>query len=136
MHLSHLLSCKHIFRIPVIPLSEPLRMVILYEGSKLTGPVDVYKQDVEFEVPKALNLKFEKYDSQFMDALGNSAFERMKKIETKTRSVLREFLTLKDIRRLKLALKDILHKSPIDHRLSGAEWSTVMTALHFLQRTV
>ena len=68
------------------------------------------KQDVEFEVPKARNFKSEKYGTQLMDALGGSAFEELKKIETKTRSILRELLTLDDIQKLSRALKNILHK--------------------------
>ncbi|KAG4118519.1 hypothetical protein ERO13_D11G020833v2 [Gossypium hirsutum] len=107
----------------------------------ITEPVDVYNllgnivgsqnQDVEFEVPQACNIKSEKYVSELMDALGDSAFERLKNIETK---ILREFLTLNDIQRLSRTLKDILHKSPIGHRLSGADWNSAMMALYFHPR--
>ncbi|KAE8662701.1 hypothetical protein F3Y22_tig00113156pilonHSYRG00076 [Hibiscus syriacus] len=108
------------------------------KDQRLAEPVDVYKllgnfigsekQDVEFKVPKAL--KPEKYGSQFMDALGGSAFDQQKMIETRKKSILRERLTLNGIQRLKRTLKDILHKS-IEHRLSGAEWNNVMMALYF-----
>ncbi|XVF10684.1 hypothetical protein REPUB_Repub07fG0203700 [Reevesia pubescens] len=113
---------------------------------KLAEPVDVYKllgnfvsspkQDVEFEVPKALNFKSEKHGSQLMDALDVSAFEKLKKIETKTKSILRGVLTLNDVQRLSRALKNILHKYPIDHRLSEDDWSwnTLMMALYFHPR--
>ncbi|XVE64910.1 hypothetical protein DITRI_Ditri07aG0140000 [Diplodiscus trichospermus] len=108
-------------------LSEP---VYLY---KLLGNfVSSQKQNVEFEVPKAL--KSEKYDSQLMDTFGGSAFEEVKKIETKTRSILTELLTFDDIQRLSRVLRNILHKYPIDHRLSEADWNTLMMALYFHPR--
>ncbi|GMJ15023.1 SILENCING MOVEMENT DEFICIENT 2, NUCLEAR RNA POLYMERASE D 1A, nuclear RNA polymerase D1A [Hibiscus trionum] len=123
-------------RVPRIGTGSHFDIVYSMKDQRLAEPVDVYKllgncvgsenQDVELKVPKAPNFKTEKCGSQFMDALGSSVFERLKKIE--------KLPTLKDIQRLKLALKDILHKSPIDHRLSGAEWNTVMMALHFHPR--
>lgn len=78
---------------------------------KLLGSsISSQKQDVEFEVPKALNFKSEKYGSLLIDALGDSASEELKKIETKRRSIWRELLTLDDIQRLSRALRNILHK--------------------------
>ncbi|XWS48985.1 hypothetical protein CRYUN_Cryun13aG0124700 [Craigia yunnanensis] len=131
-------------RIPCIGTGGHFDIVYSMKDQKLAEPVDVYKllgnfvdsqkQDVEFEVPKALNFKSEKYGSQLMDALGGSAFEELKKIETKTRSILKELLTLDDIQRLSRALRNILHKYPIDHRLSGADWNTLMMALYFHPR--
>ncbi|TYJ07689.1 hypothetical protein E1A91_A11G022700v1 [Gossypium mustelinum] len=128
-------------RVPRIGTGAQFDILYSMKDERITEPVDVYKllgnidgsqkQDVEFEVPKACNFKSEKYVSELMDALGDSAFERLKNIETK---ILREFLTLNDIQRLSRTLKDILHKSPIGHRLSGADWNSAMMALYFHPR--
>ncbi|XWS61838.1 hypothetical protein CRYUN_Cryun07bG0159800 [Craigia yunnanensis] len=131
-------------RVPHIGTGGHFDIVYSMKDQRFAEPVDVYKllgnfvgsrkQDVEFEVPKALNFKSEKYGSQLMDAFGGSAFEELKKIETKTRSILRELLTLDDIQKLSRALKNILHKYPIDHRLSGVDWNTLMMAMYFHPR--
>ncbi|MFQ6632810.1 hypothetical protein Gotur_012371 [Gossypium turneri] len=125
-------------RVPCIGTGAQFDILYSMKDEMITEPVDVYNllgnivgsqnQDVEFEVPQACNIKSEKYVSELMDALGDSAFERLKNIETK---ILREFLTLNDIQRLSRTLKDILHKSPIGHRLSGADWNSAMMALYF-----
>ncbi|XP_052478949.1 DNA-directed RNA polymerase IV subunit 1 [Gossypium raimondii] len=128
-------------RVPCIGTGAQFDILYSMKDEMITEPVDVYNllgnivgsqnQDVEFEVPQACNIKSEKYVSELMDALGDSAFERLKNIETK---ILREFLTLNDIQRLSRTLKDILHKSPIGHRLSGADWNSAMMALYFHPR--
>ncbi|KAL1141298.1 hypothetical protein V6Z11_A11G019600 [Gossypium hirsutum] len=111
-------------RVPRIGTGAQFDILYSKKDERITEPVDVYKllgnidgsqkQDVEFEVPKACNFKSEKYVSELMDAL--------------------EFLTLNDIQRLSRTLKDILHKSPIGHRLSGADWNSAMMALYFHPR--
>ncbi|XVE57815.1 hypothetical protein DITRI_Ditri04bG0120200 [Diplodiscus trichospermus] len=131
-------------RVPHIGTGGHFDIVYSMKDQKLAEPVDVYKllgnfvgpqkDDVEFEVPKAVNFKSEKYGSRLMDALGGSAFKGLEKIETKTKSILRGLLTLEDIQRLSRALRNILHKYPIDHRLSGSDWNTLMMALYFHPR--
>ncbi|XVF51564.1 hypothetical protein PTKIN_Ptkin04bG0194800 [Pterospermum kingtungense] len=119
-------------------------IVYTMKDQSLAEPADVYKmlgnivgsqkQDVEFEEPEACNFKSEKYGPKFMNALGDSAFEELKKFETKSISILRELITLNDILRLSRELRNILHKYPIDHRLSGSDWNTLMMALYFHPR--
>ncbi|XP_021290958.1 DNA-directed RNA polymerase IV subunit 1 isoform X1 [Herrania umbratica] len=131
-------------RIPHIGTGGQFDIIQSVKDQRLAEPVDVYKllgssissqkQDVEFEVPKALNFKSEKYGSLLMDALGDSASEELKNIETKRRSIWRELLTLDDIQRLSRALRNILHKYPIDHWLSEADRNTLMMALYFHPR--
>ncbi|KAE8710817.1 Phosphoenolpyruvate carboxylase-related kinase 1 isoform 1 [Hibiscus syriacus] len=120
------------------------RSLVLGLDQKLEETVDVYKllgesvnskkQDIGFEVPEAFNSMSEKHSSPFVGAFGGSAFDELKKIETKTRSILREFLTLNDVMRLSRELRNILHKYPIDHRVSEADWDTLMMALYFHPR--
>ncbi|XP_022736885.1 DNA-directed RNA polymerase IV subunit 1 isoform X3 [Durio zibethinus] len=130
--------------IPRIGTGGHFEIVYSMKDQGLAEPVDVYKllgtfgsskkQDVEFEIPKTLNFKSDKYGSQLMDPLGVSASEKLEKIETKTRSILRELLTLNDIQRLSRDLRNILHKYPIDHRLSGADLDKLTMALYFHPR--
>ncbi|PPD90849.1 hypothetical protein GOBAR_DD12232 [Gossypium barbadense] len=113
----------------------------LVKDEELAEPVDVYKllgdsinskkQDIEFEVPKVFNPTSEKHSSPFKGALRDSVFDEWKKIETKTRSLLRGRLTLNDVQRLERNVKNILRKYPIDHRVSEADWDTLMMALYF-----
>ncbi|KAB2018222.1 hypothetical protein ES319_D08G214600v1 [Gossypium barbadense] len=121
-------------------VSSPF-MQACFSDEELAEPVDVYKllgdsinskkQDIEFEVPKVFNPTSEKHSSPFKGALRDSVFDEWKKIETKTRSLLRGRLTLNDVQRLERNVKNILRKYPIDHRVSEADWDTLMMALYF-----
>ncbi|OMP09641.1 RNA polymerase, alpha subunit [Corchorus olitorius] len=133
-------------RTPPIGTNGHFDIVYSMKDQKLTEPVQVYKllgsaissqkQDVQFKVPKALNYKPEKYDlPHSMGALGlAAATEELKKMESKIRSMCRERFTLNDILRLSNKLRDILHKYPIDHEVSDADWTTLMKALYFHPR--
>lgn len=78
---------------------------------KLLGDsINSKKQDIEFEVPKVFNPTSEKHSSPFKGALRDSVFDEWKKIETKTRSLLRGRLTLNDVQRLERNVKNILRK--------------------------
>lgn len=128
-------------RVPHIGTGGQFDIVYSMKDEELAEPVDVYKllgdsinskkQDIEFEIPKVFNSTSEKHSSSFKGALRDSVFDEWKKIETKTRSLLRGRLTLNDVQRLERNLKNILRKYPIDHRVSEADWDTLMMALYF-----
>ncbi|KAB2018223.1 hypothetical protein ES319_D08G214600v1 [Gossypium barbadense] len=128
-------------RVPRIGTGGQFDIVYSMKDEELAEPVDVYKllgdsinskkQDIEFEVPKVFNPTSEKHSSPFKGALRDSVFDEWKKIETKTRSLLRGRLTLNDVQRLERNVKNILRKYPIDHRVSEADWDTLMMALYF-----
>ncbi|KAK8584261.1 hypothetical protein V6N12_068507 [Hibiscus sabdariffa] len=131
-------------RVPRIGTGGHFDVIYSMKDQKLAEPIDVYKllgeslnsnmQDIKFEEPKTFNSKSEKHNSPFMGAFSGSAFDQLKKIETKRRSVLRELITLNDVMRLSRELRNILHKYPIDHRVSEADWDTLMMALYFHPR--
>ncbi|XP_022143512.1 DNA-directed RNA polymerase IV subunit 1 isoform X2 [Momordica charantia] len=115
---------------------------ILYSGKghELSKPVDVYnllggqsiceKQNVKIESLDKNNT-FEKYSAQLVHKNGGSTIKGLKKFNSVSKSILRQFLTLNDVQKLSHALRSILHKYPLNHRLSEGDKSTLMMALYF-----
>ncbi|GAV79426.1 RNA_pol_Rpb1_2 domain-containing protein/RNA_pol_Rpb1_3 domain-containing protein/RNA_pol_Rpb1_1 domain-containing protein/RNA_pol_Rpb1_4 domain-containing protein/DUF3223 domain-containing protein, partial [Cephalotus follicularis] len=110
------------------------------EDHKLTKPVDVYEllgsqisseQNLEIESPNTWNHVPEKYGAPWSRKYNGPASRGLTKWET----VIKSFITEKDIRNLSHALKNILHKYPIDHQLNEWDKTILMRALHFHPRS-
>ncbi|KAI7993950.1 DNA-directed RNA polymerase IV subunit 1 [Camellia lanceoleosa] len=121
------------------------RFDIMYSGKghELTKPENIYEllgghvssqeQNLKVKVPGEYNGMSDKCDpwplctSDVFSAKGNKNLEVSKKI-------LRSFISLKDIQRLRQALKNILHKYPINHSLNEVDKSIATMALYFHPR--
>lgn len=113
------------------------------KGHELTKPENIYEllgghvssqeQNLKVKVPGEYNGMSDKCDpwplctSDVFSAKGNKNLEVSKKI-------LRSFISLKDIQRLRQALKNILHKYPINHSLNEVDKSIATMALYFHPR--
>ncbi|KAF5954479.1 hypothetical protein HYC85_007335 [Camellia sinensis] len=121
------------------------RFDIMYSGKghELTKPENIYEllgghvssqeQNLKVKVPGEYNGMSDKCDpwplctSDVFSTKGNKNLEVSKKI-------LRSFISLKDIQRLRQALKNILHKYPINHSLNEVDKSIATMALYFHPR--
>lgn len=93
--------------------------VLTFQGHELNKPVDVYnllggqsiceKQNAKIESVDKNSIS-EKYSAQLVHKNGGSTIKGLKKLDSVSKSILREFLTLNDIQKLSHALRSILRK--------------------------
>ncbi|KAF8412332.1 hypothetical protein HHK36_000294 [Tetracentron sinense] len=116
---------------------------ILYSGKghNLAKPEGIYdllcsqsssqRENIKTGVPNGQKNMSDKCGVQSLCAYGDSTLKGHKSLEFISSSVLRSFYTLNDIRKMSLLLKLKLHRYPINHCLSEADKSFLMTALYF-----
>ncbi|KAG7028326.1 DNA-directed RNA polymerase IV subunit 1 [Cucurbita argyrosperma subsp. argyrosperma] len=114
---------------------------ILYSGKghELNKPVDVYNLLGSQGICEKPNVKIESLDkntiyekySAVVHKNGGSTIKGLKKLDSVSKSILREFLTLNDIQKLSHTLRSILRKYSLNERLNEVDKSTLMMALYF-----
>ncbi|KAF3974134.1 hypothetical protein CMV_002506 [Castanea mollissima] len=118
---------------------------ILYSGKmpELEKPVDFNSLMVRQTISDKQNLNTETHEcksmsdnsgAQLVYKYGGLAMESLKKLESKNNSVLKRVWTPNDIMNLSHALKQILHKYPINQMVNDQDKSILMTALYFHPR--